>query len=238
MLLCPIRRTQLLHFLPKGGEGAEIGVAKGEFSQTLLEVLQPRKLHLIDPWEHQTRDDYARDGNNASAAEQEQRYGAVRDKFAAEIDAGRVVLHRAYSQDVASGFEDHQLDWIYIDGLHSYEGCRADLEHYKRKVKPDGFILGHDYTNHAVAQQMDFGVVEAVNEFVQEEGFAFVALTQEVFPTYVLARSPDLPAVQALTASLLYQLPSVIEMRDYPGNAVFVHKIVQFGDVHKAVFSF
>jgi hypothetical protein len=238
MLLCPIRRTQLLHFLPKGGEGAEIGVAKGEFSQSLLEVLQPRKLHLIDPWEHQTRDDYAHDGNNASAEEQEQRYRAVRDKYAAEIDAGRIELHRAYSQDVAGTFADGQLDWVYIDGLHSYDGCRADLQNYKAKVKPGGFIFGHDYTNHSVAQQMDFGVVEAVDEFVQEENFAFVALTQEVFPTYVLARSLELPAVQSMIANLLYQLPSVIEMRDYPANAVFVHKIVQFGDTHKAVFSF
>src|SRR5579863_9495292 len=68
MLLCAINRNQLLHFLPKGGEGAEIGVAKGEFSEALLGTVQPRKLHLIDPWEHQEREDYAHDGNNVDAA--------------------------------------------------------------------------------------------------------------------------------------------------------------------------
>ena len=238
MLLCALRRTQLLHFLPKGGEGAEIGVAKGEFSQSLLEILQPRRLHLIDPWEHQEREDYVHDGNNADAAEQERRHQSVREKFATEIGAGRVVVHRAYSQDVASQFEDGQLDWVYIDGLHSYVGCRADLHNYMRKVKPTGLILGHDYTNHAVAQQMNFGVVEAVNEFVLDEEYAFVALTQEVFPTYLLAMSQDLPVIQALTANLVTHVPGVVEMRDYPATGVFMHKIVQIGDQHRSLISF
>ncbi len=238
MLLCPIARTELLHLLPKGGEGAEIGVATGEFSQALLEIVQPRKLHLIDPWEHQSREDYARDPNNAAADEQEQRYRAVRDKFSAEIDAGRVVMHRCYSQDAASRFAEGQLDWVYIDGLHSYESCRSDLQCYQHKVKPDGLFLGHDYTNHARAQQMGFGVVEAVNEFVLREGLVFVALTQEAFPTYVLARNPQTAAAQALTARLLYVLPSVVELRDSPATGALVHKIVQFADVSKTVLSF
>lgn len=238
MLLCAIRRIQLLHFLPKGGEGAEIGVAKGEFSRSLLDVLQPRKLHLIDPWEHQDRADYVHDGNNADAGEQERRHQSVRENFAAEIAAGQVVVHRAYSQDVASQFEDGQLDWVYIDGLHSYAGCRSDLQSYMRKVKPAGLILGHDYTNHAVAQQMNFGVVEAVNEFVLQEEYAFVALTQEVFPTYLLAMSHDLPVIQALTANLVAHVPGVVEMRDYPAAGVFMHKIMQIGDQHRSVISF
>ncbi|HEY3919431.1 MAG TPA: class I SAM-dependent methyltransferase [Stellaceae bacterium] len=238
MLLCAIKRTHLLHLLPKGGEGAEIGVAKGEFSRPLLDTLEPSRLHLIDPWSHQDRDDYAHDANNADADEQERRYRDVCGQFAAEIETGRVVVHRAYSQDVARSFADGQLDWVYIDGLHSYEGCRSDLQHYKSKVKPDGLIFGHDYTNHVAARQMDFGVVEAVNEFVIEEGFTFIALTQEVFPTYVLTRNPDSAAAQTLRAGLIYHLPAVVEMRDYPAKGVFLHQFVQVGDQQKAVVSF
>lgn len=238
MLLCALRRVQLLHLLPKGGEGAEIGVAKGEFSQSLLEIVQPRKLHLIDPWEHQLREDYAKDGNNVADEDQEQRYRDVSARFAPQIASGQVVLHRAYSQDVVDQFADGQLDWIYIDGLHSYEGCRSDLQLYKNKVKREGLILGHDYTNHEIAKQMDFGVVEAVNEFVLDEKLAFIALTQEVYPTYVLARGLDVPAAQAMLAGLLYHLPGVVEMRDYPASGAFLHKILQFGHEQKTVVSF
>jgi methyltransferase family protein len=238
MLLCPISRLQLLQLLPKGGEGVEIGVAKGEFSKAILDIVRPFKLHLVDPWEHQCRDDYDKDPSNAGDDEQESRYRAVLDRFAAEIGESRVIVHRRYSQDVATQFADGQLDWVYIDGLHSYEGVRSDLELYRPKVKPDGIIMGHDYTNHANAQAMKFGVVEAVNEFVEREGFSFIALTQDVFPTYVLAQSADCPAAQHLIAHLLYHVPGVVELRDYPASGAFVHRLVQVGDQVKALLSF
>jgi Methyltransferase domain len=238
MLLCPMSRPQLLELLPKGGECAEIGVAKGEFSRVILDTVKPRKLHLIDPWEHQAREDYDSDGSNVDDAEHEARYKAVAHAFAADIDDGVVEIHRRYSQDAAASFRDGQLDWIYIDGLHSYDGVRSDLELYKAKVKPDGLILGHDYTNHVRAQQMKFGVVEAVNEFVLREGLAFIALTKEMFPTYVLARSASGPDAQRLTIALLYCVPELVELREFPATCAFQHKIVQVGDQVRVLPSF
>jgi hypothetical protein len=235
MFLCPISREDLLQFLPKGGEGLEIGVAEGEFSGTLLETIQPQKLHLVDPWEHQHREDYDRDSNNVGAAEQETRYRSVAARF--ESDP-RVIIHRRYSQDAAAEFSDGQFDWIYIDGLHSYDGVRSDLELYKAKLKPNGILMGHDYTNHVRAQEMKFGVVEAVNEFVAREGFTFLALTQELFPTYVLVRNTDHPSVQHLVAHLLYHVPTLVELRGYPAGRTFVHKFVQVGDRLKIMSSF
>ena len=238
MLLCSIARTDLLHLLPKGGEVAEIGVATGEFSQEILARAKPRKLHLVDPWTHQERDDYQRDGNNVDDRTQEQRFQDVSTRFAAERAAGQVEIHRAYSQDVAGDFADGQLDWLYIDGLHSYEGVASDLRHYKDKVKPEGFILGHDYTNHARAQEMDFGVVEAVNDFVQEEGYDFLVLTDEVFPTYVLARRGGAAPAQSLLAQLIYHVPKIVELRDYPAVGAFHHKIVEVGGQVRVISSF
>ena len=43
-------RVRMLAFLPKGGRVAEIGVWMGDYSALLLRELQPRELHLIDPW--------------------------------------------------------------------------------------------------------------------------------------------------------------------------------------------
>jgi predicted O-methyltransferase YrrM len=239
MLLCPIPRTDLLHLLPKGGEVAEIGVAAGDFSAIILAHAKPRRLHLIDPWEHQDRIDYQHDGNNVSDDEQERRCHAVATRFAVEIARGEVVLHRAYSQDAAATFEPGQFDWIYIDGLHSYDGVTSDLQHYKKKVKPGGLILGHDYTNHIRAQQMQFGVVEAVNEFIETEGYHLVALTtQEMFPTYVLAPDLEGESVQHLMGHLLFHVPGVVEIRDYPMHRVFQHKFVNTGGQLRLLPSF
>ncbi|HEY3917063.1 MAG TPA: class I SAM-dependent methyltransferase [Stellaceae bacterium] len=226
MLLCSLVREDLLRLLPKGGEVAEIGVAQGEFSRAILANASPRKLHLIDPWEHQEREDYQSDGNNAEANEQERRHQAVCAQFSKAVQAGQVEIHRAYSAAAAQKFTAAQFDWIYIDGLHSYDGVKSDLQHYKDKVKPDGLILGHDYANHWRAQQMNFGVVEAVNEFTKSEGFEFVALAHDLFPTYVLARNAEAPVIQTLIANLLLCVPGVVELPEFPAKGIYQQKII------------
>ena len=49
-------------------------------------------------------------------------------------------------------------------------------------------MLGHDYANNEGFRQMKFGVVSAVNEFVDEVSCEFTALSLEPFPTYVLSK--------------------------------------------------
>ena len=238
MLLCPTTREDLLGLLPKGGEVAEIGVALGDFSQVILTHAAPRKLHLIDPWSHQDRADYLHDPNNADDVEQTRRYQSVLARFATEIRSQQVEVHRAYSQDIAAKFAPSQFDWIYVDGLHSYEGVSSDLTHYKDKVKAEGLIIGHDYTNHIGAQEMNFGVIEAVNDFAAAEGFHIIALTHEVFPTYVMSRRLDGPWVEHLLGHLLFHVPGIVEIRDHPARNSFQHKIVMLGGQRKSLLSF
>ena len=59
------------------------------------------------------------------------------------------------------------LDWIYVDGDHSYEGCLKDLNNAKEVVKPGGFILGDDY-GWPDAKWQKKGVTKAVNEFINK----------------------------------------------------------------------
>ena len=237
MLLLPINREQLLLFLPKGGNVAEIGVAQGEFSRFILQNTAPNRLHLIDPWEHQEREDYQEDLNNVSAGEQQQRFENVSTLFAQETASGKITIHRMYSQDAVSRFSDGYFDWIYIDGLHSYEGVRRDLLSFQAKVKPDGFILGHDYTLHGGARRAGFGVVQAVDEFVKEQGWHFIGLTIENWPTYLLAHSAEAERTKVLIMKLLYNVPKLVELRDYPTGR-FDHKLVPFDKRVAAVMSF
>jgi hypothetical protein len=43
-------------------------------------------------------------------------------------------------------FPDHSLDFIFIDGGHSEEVFKKDVEISKKKIKPNGWIGGHDHT--------------------------------------------------------------------------------------------
>lgn len=56
-----------------------------------------------------------------------------------------ISLHKDFSYNVADKFEDKSMDFIYIDGDHSYDQVKQDLEMYLPKLKDNGVIGGHDY---------------------------------------------------------------------------------------------
>jgi hypothetical protein len=233
MLICPFTRDQLLGVLPKGGRVAEIGVAEGEFSQSILEACQPRQLTLIDPWEHQGRDDYQLDTNNVTQADQDRRHDAVRSRFAEAIGRDQVRLLRAYSQDAVDEFEDGALDWVYIDGLHSLAGALSDLRDYGPKVAEDGLILGHDFANHPAARQMQFGVVEAVAAYVAETGYKLLLITNETYPTFVLAKAPNGPTASRLLAGIYMNVPFLVEIEDW--QTLFQQRVIQIGPHQRVI---
>lgn len=229
MYICDLTRDDLVSLLPRGGEVAEIGV-EGAFSQAILNRPAPRRLHLIDPWEHQERDDYQGDlYGNASGGEQDARYRSVVGAFDAQALTGQVVVHRGYSIAAAESFSDGQLDWIYVDALQSREAVNADLHAYSVKVEPDGFILGHDYTNHLPARTAGFGVVEAVNDFVAETDWYLLAITMKNFPTYILARDHGSEATEQLRLRLLHAAPRVVEIKNFPSAGRFEHHALEIG---------
>ena len=49
------------------------------------------------------------------------------------------------STQYASLLEDNSVDFIYIDGNHSYSSVMEDLKIWSKKVKTNGIISGHDF---------------------------------------------------------------------------------------------
>ncbi|MBL8672897.1 MAG: class I SAM-dependent methyltransferase [Alphaproteobacteria bacterium] len=202
----------LLESLPKHAVVAEIGVAEGNTSRRILDICAPRALHLIDAWRHQPVNDGGLDPNNLDDAAQERRFAAVQQRFAAEIAAGQVTLHRVRSQDAAARFADGQLDWIYVDGSHLYDDVLADLRLYAPKLKPDGYIYGDDHVNSPTyRERMKFGVVEAVRQFLTETGYELVVLTN--VGRYLIAKNPKAPDHVSLMLDVLDRARYVQEIR-------------------------
>lgn len=226
-LVANITREKLLGCLPEDATVAEIGVAAGDFSQAILDHGKASKLHLIDPWVFQDRADYRRDGTNSSEEAHHARYGHVMRRFAPEISSGKVVLHREFSEQALPCFDQHYFDWVYIDAMHTKQAVLDDLSLVWPKVKPDGFILGHDYTNGPQADVQGFGVVEAVNEFVAEKEGLFLAVTLEIFPSYVLSKRNN-RSVIAFVEKLLLHSTGVVEIRGAPKK--YRHKLFSIGD--------
>lgn len=63
-----------------------------------------------------------------------------------ERSGGGIVLHKKTSNDFFNEIKDSntKFDLIFIDGDHSYEAVRDDLESATKFVSPKGFIVLHD----------------------------------------------------------------------------------------------
>jgi Methyltransferase domain len=176
------RRRRLLESLPKGAVCAEVGVWKGDFSARILEVVRPRTLHLIDPWRFVGGEGYedARYGGklDRGQAEMDALHDAVLERFEEERREGIVQVHRTPSVEAAGRFADGDLDFVYVDGDHTYEGVRGDLEAYAPKVRPGGLLAGDDY---GVRGWWEDGVTRAVDEFVAAGRAEIVSLDENQF---------------------------------------------------------
>jgi hypothetical protein len=141
------------HF-PEGQllRGIEIGVAAGDNSLSILKELPVDKLFLIDPYipfeDALGCGDYSAD------------YAIAHDKLA---EYPQVVWLRKTSESAIKEFQNEEaVDFVYIDGNHSYESVKKDIMLYYPLIKNNGLIGGHDYTPYYKT------VMRAVNEFAEE----------------------------------------------------------------------
>lgn len=61
--------------------------------------------------------------------------------------------------------KDKKIAVLFIDGDHSYEGCKADIDAWYPHMAKKGVMLFHD------CDESSPGVVQAVKEFVEDKGF-------------------------------------------------------------------
>jgi len=128
--------------------GAEIGTASGESAKLWCEALPGLSLTCIDP--------YTVYRPRRSQKKQDAVYEEAKNNLA-PFD---VTFLRERSLDVVDQFEDGSLDFIHIDGDHSFDPCVMDLIHYCPKVRDGGMVLVHDYVSFYLG-----GVVHAVDGY-------------------------------------------------------------------------
>lgn len=75
--------------------------------------------------------------------------------------APRARLWRLTSESAAQRFPPSTFDLIFIDGDHSYQAVKQDLQLWRDKLRPGGLLAGHDLFNLAFE-----GVLEALVEDV------------------------------------------------------------------------
>ncbi len=150
-------RMDFLKAFPLNPVFAEVGVCDGVNARNILDILKPTQLVLVDTWEgfeKQYQNVLKAVGNNPT-----------------------VKIHKMLSVEASSLYPNNYFDCVYIDADHSFKCCYEDLNAWYPKVKSGGIIGGHDYTDNEENRRNGFGVVKAVDLFVQENNLEIAFLS-------------------------------------------------------------
>lgn len=171
--------NEIVKYLPENSTCIELGVFRGDFSIDILKIIKPKVLHLVDPWEIGNDKNgvgdygYSETYDKHTAYASDEEYQGVVRSFTNEIASGQVIVRKSYSYDAVDSFPDKYFDLIYIDACHLYDAVKCDLRDYLPKLKETGLMCGHDYVN-----VNNFGVIQAVDEFIDENKFEFLVINE------------------------------------------------------------
>jgi len=146
-------RTDLAVYFKERGfkTGAEIGVADGRYSEILLKTIPGLKLYCVDPWMPYEK-------NWRSEDYQEKAY----TQAVVKLGDYNCEIIRKTSIEASLEVPDKSLDFVFIDGAHTFDHVMTDVIVWSRKVRKKGIVSGHDYMHFT-----DSGVVEAVNKYTE-----------------------------------------------------------------------
>lgn len=171
-------RESMFRSLPPGGIGTEIGVADGGFSEIIIREAKPRLFFCIDCWALQSEGKYGHDPANT---QHDEKYYATLRRFLFEP---HVKVVKAFSLEAASLFPDGYFDFLYLDGNHLE--CYADMTAWWPKVKPNGWLMGHDYVSGGVG---DYITVQAdVDRWAREYGVSLLLTDDEVWKNWLIQK--------------------------------------------------
>ena len=128
---------------PSGSHFVEIGAWKGRSAAYMgVEIINSGKNILFDTIdtfqgsiEHQDND----------VIVQRKLFDVFSENTKPVAHAIRPVVNDSVT--AASTYADASIDFVFIDGDHTYVGVKKDIIAWLPKVKPGGIIAGHDYAS-------------------------------------------------------------------------------------------
>ena len=123
--------------------GAHSGTSYFAFCQSVTSNQLPTRCYAIDTWQ----------GDEHAGFYDDAVYGAVKAYNETEYYAFSRLLKMSFDEAL-SHFNDHSIDILHIDGLHTYEAVKHDFSVWLPKLSESGVVLFHDIN----VREKDFGV--------------------------------------------------------------------------------
>lgn len=204
----------------------EIGSYQGESTTLFAHYFKPKSLYAIDPFVN-GYDEF--DGSSTGD------FTNVIYNFNLRIQQFPCIKHiKDFSVAASTKFEDNSLDFVYVDGDHTYDAVLNDVKAYVPKIRVGGYIGGHDLGKKEITDVLIlcFGDADVffddsswLVQITEEHKRAF---EQNDFPG-IRQREEDLPPVTEEDFELHFlkkhgraaQLQSTLEFFKYFGDQKF-----------------
>lgn len=151
-------------------KGAEIGVAYGKFSAHICKYMPGISLICVDPWETYLKNPRATDQKS---------HDSNYERAKKSLKGHDAKLLKMMSLPASRMVKDESLDFVYIDGNHTFDYVMTDIIEWAKKVRPGGIVSGHDYYPFRRAE-----VVPAVDAYVKAHKIKNWFLTDEKTPSF------------------------------------------------------
>ena len=144
--------------------GVEVGVWRAYLSAYWLAHIPHLYLHMVDRWLSVPRtSSYVQSGDKIAAKPQRHfdncKCDAIENTRFAET---RRFIHHTESTEAAKRFQPGSVDFVFIDGDHSFAGVTADLDAWWSVLRVGGQLGGHDLD----APEIGFKVRDALEAFI------------------------------------------------------------------------
>ena len=156
--------------LPNHTTLVELGSYRGESTEVWAKHYDD--VIAIDPWVYELTPDMLNFLNSGSREGVDWEnlgtiFTDVEKSFDERMSPYKITKLKMFSDNALGIFDDGSIDMVYIDALHDYDTVFKDIEQWSKKIKPEGFISGHDYTKEWA------GVVQAVDEHFRKPDKVF-----------------------------------------------------------------
>jgi len=130
----------LIERFSPNGIGVELGINRGLTSEKILTTTSTKILYMIDPWI------WCYDKNQglySTKHNPDDDYEYVLNHFSQKFPKKHILI-RKKSEEAVNDIQE-KLDFIFIDGNHTYNYVMKDLELWMPKIKSEGLVVGHDW---------------------------------------------------------------------------------------------
>jgi hypothetical protein len=146
--------------------GAEVGVRRGKFTKVLCDANPSLHMLCVDPW------------SSYSVKYPQEKQDRIYEECLKVLDGYNVTIIKKTSMDAVKDIPMQSLDFVYIDGDHTFDYVMEDIIHWAKRVRPGGIIACHDFH---YGSNVD--VVEAVKAYTRAHHIDPWYVTKESQPT-------------------------------------------------------